>query len=516
MRRYPSFIAALLTAFASPATTHSQDTGPIEPRAWRSCRRLTGAFVLPALAVNAAASEPVGANGFLRLYLAHHTNPDFLDGFLVLTVLLGAMAIACFIVWLNARQVSIFRTMAAYLLAIAITNFVDFRSLSWEWIGTITACALSFELYAEALRLPKRIWIWFPRSLYAGVLIVGLLFAPGALGCESIEFWALHLTLYPLFIVTLAGVLRGSRRERMVSIPLFINSLAYLPTLQELNQRLHIPYGLIAFGWLWQWGELTQILLCGVVFAVFIRELIADQKTRIRLESELEAARAVQRILVPAENPSIPGFDIDAIYYPAGEVGGDFYQVVPFPSGGVLAVIGDVSGKGMPAAMTVSLLVGTFRTLIHYTQCPGEILAAMNQRMLAQSAWGFTTCLVVRLKQDGSLTAANAGHIPPYLAGKELALDNGLPLGIAPDAAYTETPLTLPPGAQLTQLTDGVVEASNPLTRELFGFDRTAAISIRSAKQIAAAAQQFGQEDDITVLTLTFAPVSAAAEVPHA
>jgi serine phosphatase RsbU (regulator of sigma subunit) len=170
----------------------------------------------------------------------------------------------------------------------------------------------------------------------------------------------------------------------------------------------------------------------------------------------------------------------------------------------------------MPAAMTVSLLVGTFRTLIHYTQCPGEILAAMNQRMLAQSAWGFTTCLVVRLKQDGSLTAANAGHIPPYLAGKELALDNGLPLGIAPDAAYTETPLTLPPGAQLTLLTDGVVEASNPITRELFGFDRTAAISIRSAKQIAAAAQQFGQEDDITVLTLTFAPVSAAAEVPHA
>jgi serine phosphatase RsbU (regulator of sigma subunit) len=167
-------------------------------------------------------------------------------------------------------------------------------------------------------------------------------------------------------------------------------------------------------------------------------------------------------------------------------------------------VIGDVSGKGMPAAMTVSLLVGTFRTLAHYTQLPGEILRGMNQRMIGRNSGGFTTCLVLRADVDGSLIVANAGHIPPYLDGKELALENGLPLGLRSESAYTESTLQLAPGAQLTLFTDGVLEARNP-QGELFGFERTATISTQSAEAIAAAAQHFGQEDDITVLTVTFA-----------
>ena len=114
---------------------------------------------------------------------------------------------------------------------------------------------------------------------------------------------------------------------------------------------------------------------------------------------------------MPAENPAISGFVIESVYKPAGEVGGDFYQIVATPDGGVLIVIGDVSGKGMPAAMTVSLLVSTFRTLAHYTQSPGEILRAMNQRMLTRSSGGFTTCLVLRVDPDGTLTAANAGAV---------------------------------------------------------------------------------------------------------
>jgi len=214
---------------------------------------------------------------------------------------------------------------------------------------------------------------------------------------------------------------------------------------------------------------------------------------------------------VPAENPVIPGFRVECIYRPAGQVGGDFYQVVPTPSGGVLIVIGDVSGKGMPAAMTVSLLVGTFRTLAHYTQSPGEILSAMNTRMLARSKGGFTTCLVVRVDSDGTLTAANAGHLAPYLDGKELPLDNGLPLGLAAEARYAESSFQLPPATRLTLISDGIVEARDA-QGDLFGFDRTAAISTQSAEAVAQAAQAFGQEDDITVLTLQFAP----AEVAHA
>ena len=200
-----------------------------------------------------------------------------------------------------------------------------------------------------------------------------------------------------------------------------------------------------------------------------------------------------------------------AFIEPASEVGGDFFQIVAAPSGGVLAVIGDVSGKGMPAAMTVSLLVGTFRTLAHYTQSPSEILRAMNQRMIGRNNGGFTTCLALRIDEDGTLTAANAGHLAPYLDGRELALESGLPLGLAANSNYAESTTSLPPGVKLTLLTDGVVEARNQ-AGELFGFDRTRDLSAQSAESIAQAAQAHGQEDDITVLTLTL----ASAEVSHA
>ncbi len=135
----------------------------------------------------------------------------------------------------------------------------------------------------------------------------------------------------------------------------------------------------------------------------------------------------------------------------------------------------------------------------------------MNQRMIGRNNGGFTTCLVLRIDPDGTLTAANAGHIAPYLNGKELLLENGLPLGLLPESVYAESTCHLDRDARLTLLTDGVVEARNAQA-ELFGFARTSAISSQSAEFIAHAAQAFGQEDDITVLTLNLAP----AEVAHA
>jgi len=247
------------------------------------------------------------------------------------------------------------------------------------------------------------------------------------------------------------------------------------------------------------------------VGAVLVLRFTRSAKQEQRLRTEMDSARTVQQILVPEEVPSIPGFSIQAVYHPAGEVGGDFYQVLPTPNGGLLAVIGDVSGKGMPAAMTVSLLVGTVRTLAHYTHDPAEILTAMNQRMIGRSSGGFTTALVLRLDPDGTLTAANAGHIAPYANGKELDIDNSLPLGITASAAYSNSTLRLEADTTLTLLTDGVVEAQNA-KGELFGFERTGAISHQPAEKIAQAAQDFGQQDDITVLTLSLAP----AEVTHA
>ena len=205
-------------------------------------------------------------------------------------------------------------------------------------------------------------------------------------------------------------------------------------------------------------------------------------------------------------------FDLECVYKPAGQVGGDFFQILPIASNGALIIIGDVSGKGMPAAMAVSLLVGTVRTLAHYTQSPAEILNAMNLRMLGRSKDGFTTCLVLRLDQDGTATVANAGHLAPYLGCNELPLESGLPLGLAAQAEYFKTTFHLDPGEELTLVTDGIAEA-RAKNGELFGFERTASIAILSAQHMAATAQAFGQQDDITVLKVRRKPAAESRPI---
>jgi serine phosphatase RsbU (regulator of sigma subunit) len=129
---------------------------------------------------------------------------------------------------------------------------------------------------------------------------------------------------------------------------------------------------------------------------------------------------------------------------------------------------------------------------------------------MTRSRGGFTTCLVLRLDADGTITAANAGHIAPYLDGREIEIENGLPLGLAEAAEYGETTIRMEHQGRLTLVTDGVVEARNP-RGELLGFERTQELSTKSAQDVAEAALSFGQEDDITVLSLRLAPATVAA-----
>jgi serine phosphatase RsbU (regulator of sigma subunit) len=135
----------------------------------------------------------------------------------------------------------------------------------------------------------------------------------------------------------------------------------------------------------------------------------------------------------------------------------------------------------------------------------------MNRRMLSRSRGGFTTCIVLRIESQGAMTVANAGHLAPYLAGQEIAVENGFPLGISAEATYTDGSMQLPAGVQLTLYSDGVVEA-RARSGELFGFDRAAGLSMQAAEVIAQTAQNFGQEDDITVLTVTLEASAMAPE----
>jgi hypothetical protein len=330
------------------------------------------------------------------------------------------------------------------------------------------------------------------------------------------------LTVVPYFWVVgllLHRAVQGRFDARLLLAPVLLQQLAQL--VDNLNWIFifvvgHQPAAYHFFYSFWQWPFPISIPnICDLYFfagmlSIFVLRFLRTSRVEDAHQREFEAARTVQEVLIPHDTPVLPGFTVETVYLPAGVVGGDFFQVLPVADG-VLAVVGDVSGKGMAAAMTVSLLVGTFRTLAHYTQSPGEILAAMNQRMLGRNSGGFTTCLVLTASPAGILTVANAGHIPPYVAGKELHVENGLPLGLSAATVYEESSFHFGPGQQLTLMTDGVVEARSA-TGELFGFERTAAISAHPAENIAHAAQQFGQEDDITVLTLTFASV----EVFHA
>jgi serine phosphatase RsbU (regulator of sigma subunit) len=304
-----------------------------------------------------------------------------------------------------------------------------------------------------------------------------------------------------LLVLTVQAYRRGVRRDRQIAIAFAFFLLIRGSLSSDIQALTHLPAAIVVSGWSWAVTPAAIIPLGLATLVIFVRDLVDDRREKLRMSAELEAARSVQHVLIPEDVPAVPDFAIESAYQPAGEVGGDFFQILPLPGGGVLVAIGDVSGKGMPAAMTVSLLVGTVQTLAQYTQSPGEILAAMNRRMLARSNGGFTTCLVLRAERGGALTVANAGHIAPYFAGKELPLENGLPLGLSADTSYAESVFELLAGQQLTLVTDGVVEARNR-DGDLFGFERTAELSTRPAEAIVQAAQAFGQEDDITALTI--------------
>jgi sigma-B regulation protein RsbU (phosphoserine phosphatase) len=441
-----------------------------------------------------------------------------------LGLLVGIVAIGLFSAMHDRRE---YLAAAVFLLAfsgeaaVRVWDSATAYTIAADWvqyfcIGVATVALIEFV----RLVLGKRRTRWLlGLEIASFAAAFGSPMARSGIGSVYVDFVLFFLPILVVDVLLAVMLLRGWRRgnseARRLLMAVLIYSVAqywnfgrYLalflhltPTLKDLPSVMIMSY------------EIPLSTYVNFIFFIVILRFLVQRTVNIARENgrsaaELESARSVQQVLIPDEVPAVPGFAIQSVYKPAGQVGGDFFQILPTKNGGVLGVIGDVSGKGMPAAMTVSLLVGTFRTLADYTQSPGEILAAMNHRMLTRSHGGFTTCLVLRADADGKLTVANAGHIAPYLAGKELDLENGLPLGLSAETTYAESTFQLRAGQQLTLLTDGVVEARDK-SGALFGFERAAALSIQPAEAIAQTAQAFGQDDDITALTLTLAPAGA-------
>lgn len=273
-----------------------------------------------------------------------------------------------------------------------------------------------------------------------------------------------------------------------------------------ISYLLHAPWAAFT-------GTLFNVcvLVGGAVIAgILLQRAWKEWRSGERLRIELSAARDVQQQLVPLALPAIAGYAFDPVYLPATEVGGDFYQVFQKAEGSALVAIGDVSGKGLKAAMTGALVLGALRALAQEELSPSQILGRLNAQLASSSDGGFVTCLCAHITADGAVIFANAGHLAPYCDGEEMRFESGLPLGISADAEYSEASVSLTAGGTLTLLSDGVVEARND-SGELFGFDRARSISTQSAQAIADAAKQFGQEDDITVVTIQRVPVPAYA-----
>jgi hypothetical protein len=303
-------------------------------------------------------------------------------------------------------------------------------------------------------------------------------------------------------------LVKGFRRDRtealLALVPVLINAIDIF---NDFNLETALGWDAPVLGMYLPPSAIAGFVLVLIIGALSIRRFLAIHARKLlaqqAMEVELAQASELQkRVLLPGTGQS-PSLQISTAYLPAQDLGGDFFQVLCNTKGDTLILLGDVSGKGVTAAFLVAVLVGTIRTRAEDSLDPVSMLHLLNTRLLDRSDGHFATCLALLVQESGHCTAVNAGHLPPYRNGEEVALSGSLPLGLVPDLSFDTATFQLNPGDQLTVLSDGVVEATD--TRgNLFGFERAREISQGSASRIAAEARQHGQQDDITVLTVTY------------
>jgi hypothetical protein len=313
-----------------------------------------------------------------------------------------------------------------------------------------------------------------------------------------------------LALVAYFGIRRSQRTDWMLLLAMIFYGI---PNLNLVLRVLHIRIAWFPFGIDLQLVLLTDIASLFCFSFVLMRHFRGSQRRQQAMVEDVKQAQEVQQVLIPEQLPQVPGLSIESEYIPAREVGGDFFQILPHATdGSVMIVAGDVTGKGLQAGMLVALIVGAIRTAVEKSFDPLEVLQALNRRLCGRGD-AHATCLAVRIAADGSARLANAGHMPPYLNGKELAMEGTVPLGMSLNTEFSIMRFQLEPQDRLMLLSDGVVEAQDEQGR-LFGFDRIQAMLAKpiSVAEIAEAARKFGQQDDICVLSIARAAV--AEEVP--
>jgi hypothetical protein len=367
-------------------------------------------------------------------------------------------------------------------------------------------------------RVPKTVAI-YTASIFT-VRLLGLLWVPDVYVLPWIWLATIPCMVLPL-VVIFQELRRGNREARVLALPmLFYGVIIIWVNLSVAADAAVISGGsaiLRSFIRYPQW-ELGPVSLGGIeigqtIFLITTAVVLADRARRTnveqaRLAGEFAAAQQLQKLLVPPPSMIVGQYQIESAYIPSEQVGGDFFQLIPNEDdGSLLMIVGDVSGKGLKAAMMVSLIVGAMQRIRREGGRPVSVLSSLNEVLSGRTEGGFVTCCCARFDADGTLTIANAGHLAPYRNGTEIATPPGLPLGVDADAQWTEMFVELEPGDRLLWISDGVIEARNG-KRDLLGFERAQELAGRSTTEIVRAAQQFGQEDDITVVSITRQPVA--------
>lgn len=267
--------------------------------------------------------------------------------------------------------------------------------------------------------------------------------------------------------------------------------------------------------------SLLETLVAQVAPSLRVAQLAQAQQAQVRererIEQELRTAQEIQYTFLPKEVPALPGWQLDPYYQSAREVGGDFYDFLPFADGRLGIVIGDVAGKGVPAALVMTAARTMLRTAAQEQISPAQVLARVNDLLFSDIPPGmFTTCFYALLDPaSGQMRFANAGHEPPFrkAAGEVVELwATGMPLGMMPDMRYEEYETVVAPGESLLFYSDGLVEAHNQ-GREMFGFARLQSLLAGQSEGASLidtlldelqrfTGQEWEQEDDVTLLAL--------------
>jgi serine phosphatase RsbU (regulator of sigma subunit)/predicted ester cyclase len=267
-------------------------------------------------------------------------------------------------------------------------------------------------------------------------------------------------------------------------------------------------------------GKIVEERSQGDVLNIMLPALEQQMRERERVEQELRVARRIQQASLPKEVPELEGWKIAPRYQPAREVGGDFYDFHPLSEGRLGLVVGDATGKGVPAALVMSTTLGMLQLAAQAlgSSSPGEVLERVNEALTVRIPSNmFVTCFYAILDpKSASLRYANAGHDLPYLhrgrgEAEELRA-RGMPLGLMPGMSYEEKEIELDVGEGVLFYSDGLVEAHDP-KGEMFGFPRLRVLIAEHAEEgslgnllleelYSFVGEGWEQEDDITLLTL--------------